>query len=242
MKLAICDDEKRIRERIAEAVREVSKSIEIECYGDAKGILAAEFDADILFLDIQMPGIDGMQAAKLLRAGGKKTVIVFVTALEEKVWSAFDVGAFHYIVKPFRKKRMMEIIKKAIEQAEELDYIEKILAEKEPARTITVKRGRANTKVILEEIAYAEIYDRRIVLHMKGRDNVEYSGRIADLESVAGKDFFRVHRSYLINLAYVTSYDAKKVHLLDADIPVARGKYPELVKAYLSYHTRKEGL
>ena len=66
MKLAICDDEKRVREMIAESVREVSKSIEIQHFQDADGILSPDFDADILFLDIQMPGMNGMKAARQL--------------------------------------------------------------------------------------------------------------------------------------------------------------------------------
>ncbi|MCR5746388.1 MAG: LytTR family DNA-binding domain-containing protein [Lachnospiraceae bacterium] len=246
MKLAICDDEKRIRDLIAESVRDVSKSIEIEFYADAKGILAPGFDADILFLDIQMPGIDGMNAARMIRKDGRKTVIVFVTALEEQVFNAFDVGALNYIVKPFRKDRIRAVIKKAIEQAEENGYIERTLSEKEEgnesARFIMVKTGGSNTRVILGEIAYAEIYDRRIILHMNDRDNIEYYGRISDLENIAGKDFYRVHRAFLINLAYVKSYDSKSVRVADTDIPVARGKYQELVKAYLSYYTRSEDL
>ena len=246
MKLAICDDEKRVRDVIAEAVRDVSQSIEIEFYADARGILAPGFDADILFLDIQMPGVDGMKAARLMREAGKKTVIVFVTALEEQVFDAFDVGAFNYIVKPFGKNRIREVIKGAIERAEESRYIEKTLEEKEgenvSARSITVKTGGSNRRVILSEIAYAEIYDRRIVLHMNDRDNIEYYGRISELESVAGKDFFRVHRAYLVNLGHVKSYDSRYVRVEDTDIPVARGKYQELIKAYLSYYTRREGL
>ena len=130
MKLAICDDEKRIRDMVAEAVREVSESIEIENYSDAQRILSPEFDADILFLDIQMPGTDGMKASKILRSNGKKTIIVFVTALEEQVFNAFDVGAFNYIVKPFSKVRIKDVIRGAIEQAEEVKSIEKTLAEK----------------------------------------------------------------------------------------------------------------
>ena len=246
MKLAICDDEKRIRDLIAESVREVSESMKIEFYADAKGILAPGFDADILFLDIQMPGIDGMNAARMIRKGGKKTVIVFVTALEEQVFNAFDVGALNYIVKPFRKDRIRAVIKKAIEQAEQNGYIERTLFEKEEGnesvRSITVKTEGSNTRVILGEIAYAEIYDRRIILHMNDRDNIEYYGRISDLENITGKDFYRVHRAYLINLAYVKSYDSKSVRVSDTDIPVARGKYQELIKAYLSYYTRSEGL
>ena len=246
MKLAICDDEKRIRDMIGEAVRDVSPGIEIEYHSDANGILSKEFDADILFLDIQMPGIDGMKAARLIRANGKKLTIVFVTALEEQVFNAFDVGAFNYIVKPFGKERLKEIIKKAIAQTEEKISIEKTLAEKDENendnRSIIVKSGGTNTRVVLSDVAYAEIFDRRIVLHMIDRDNIEYYGRISDLENIVGKDFFRVHRAYLINLAHVRSYDSKFVSVVDTDIPVARGKYKELIKAYLTYHTRKEHL
>jgi len=246
MKLAICDDDRKIRELIEESVREVSESMEIEVFSDARGILALGYDADIVFLDIQMPGIDGMSAAKMMRQNGKKTVIVFVTAVEEQVYKAFDVGAFNYIVKPFGKKRITEVIRSAIAQADELHYIEKTMSEKEDekhqARTITVKSGGTNRRVILSEIIYAEIFDRRIILHMKDHDNIVYNGRISELESISGQDFFRVHRAYLINLTYVKSYDSKSVRVGDMDIPVARGKYQELIKAYLSYYTRKEDL
>ena len=246
MKLAICDDDKKIRELIEESVRDVSKSIEVEMFSDARGILAPGFDADILFLDIQMPGIDGMNAARMMRENGKKTVIVFVTAVEEQVYKAFDVGAFNYIIKPFGKKRITEVIKGAIARADEVRYIEKTISEKEDekhqAHTITVKSGGTNRRVILSEIVYAEIFDRRIILHMKDHDNIDYNGRISELESISGKDFFRVHRAYLINLAYVKSYDSKSVRVGDTDIPVARGKYKELVRAYLSYYTRSEGI
>ena len=244
MKLTICDDDRRIREMIAEAVREVSQSIEIECFKDASAILSKGYNTDILFLDIQMPGIDGMNAAKILRSNGKKTVIVFATAIEEQVFNAFDVGAFQYIVKPFDRNRIKEIIKKAIEQVEEKDYIEKTVREKESekVRSIMVKSGGVNTKVIISDITYAEIFDRRIVLHMIGRDNIEYYGRISELEGLLGKDFYRVHRAFLINLAFVRSYDSRSVNVSGEEIPVARGKYQELIKTYLSFQTRRECL
>ena len=78
-----------------------------------------------------MPGIDGMKAARLIRANGKKLTIVFVTALEEQVFNAFDVGAFNYIVKPFGKERIKDVIKKAIAETEEKISIEKTLAAKD---------------------------------------------------------------------------------------------------------------
>ena len=107
------------------------------------------------------------------------------------MFKAFEVGAFNYIVKPFGKKRITEVIKRAIEQADEVRYIEKALTEKEDekhsAHVITVRSGGSNRKVILSEIVYAEIFDRRIILHMKDRDNVDYNGRISELESISGE-------------------------------------------------------
>ena len=242
MKLAICDDEKMIREYIAKCASEVSKNLEIVCFANAQGILAPDFDADILLLDIQMPGVDGMNAARMLRQAKKKTVIVFETALEEYVFDAFDVGAFQYIVKPFEKNRLMDVLQKAIVQANEQNSVEELLkkAEKENGRSIMVKSGGANTRVILAEVAYAEVFDRHIILHMANRDQIEYYGRMNELDQMAGNDFFRVHRAYLINLGHVKAYDSKCVRILEEEIPVARGKYQELVKAYLSYNARRE--
>lgn len=153
MRIAICDDEKRIRDILSEAVRDVTPDADIECFADAGPVLAKSYDADILFLDIQMPRIDGMKAARIIRSIGKETVIVFVTALEEQVFNAFDVGAFQYIVKPFEKGRIKEVIRKAIAQAEKQRLIDKTIAEKESdtSRFITVKSGGVNTKAIIAE-------------------------------------------------------------------------------------------
>lgn len=245
MKLVICDDEKNIRDIIAGCVRDVSDSVEIECLDDAANVTSPEFDGDILFLDIQMPGIDGMEAARELRSNGKKTIIVFVTALEEYVWDAFDVGAIQYIVKPFDTDKLKGVIQKAIDLAtEQRAYL--ALSQKtgqdKSVRAIMVKSGGTNMKVILRDIVYAEVFDRRIVLHMRDKGTVEYYGRISDLAGMAGDDFFRVHRAFLINLPYVKSYDSKYVQIGSTQIPVARGRYQDFVRAYLMYHTRREGL
>ena len=77
---------------------------------------------------------------------------------------------------------------------------------------------------------------------MNDQECIEYYGKMSDLEKIAGKEFYRIHRAYLINLEYVKSYDSKSVTIAGEEIPVARGKYQELVKAYLSYYTRKEHL
>lgn len=244
MRLAICDDERTIREYIAERAMIACDSLEINQYETAEKILMPGLDADILFLDIQMPGTNGMDAARKLREMGCKAVIVFVTAVEEYVFDAFDVNAIGYIVKPFDDRRLDAVIKKAIGIAEEQRKIEAAISSesRDTRRTIIIKNSAGTTSIPLDDIMYAEIFDRRIVLHICDKSTIGYYGRMTELEGTAGNDFFRVHRAYLINLAYVKSYDSKNVVVAGEDIPVARGKYQKLVKAYLSYHTRREGL
>lgn len=86
------------------------------------------------------------------------------------------------------------------------------------------------------------MFEREITLHKSDRDIIEYYGKISELEGIAGQDFFRVHRSYLINLGYISTYNSSHVDIDGKEIPVARGKYQELVKAYISFQTRREGL
>ena len=110
----------------------------------------------------------------------------------------------------------------------------------ENGRSFLIKSGGVNRTVALTDVTYAEVLEHRIILHMKDRKQIEYYGKMSDLEKVAGDDFFRVHRAYLINLGLLSSYNSKTVTICEAELPIARGKYNELVKAYLAYVTREE--
>ena len=114
MKIAICDDEKYIRDFLAECISDEITDAIVKCYESAEDLLEAAYNPDILFLDIQMPGIDGMELAKQVRANGSDAVIIFVTALEEYVFNAFDVRAFNYLVKPIDKNKLNEVLHAAV--------------------------------------------------------------------------------------------------------------------------------
>lgn len=246
MKIAICDDEKPIRDYIEKCVHEAETDIEVVQYPDASKIIAPGFDADILFLDIKLPKMDGMQAARILRTMGSGTIIVFVTAVEEYVFQAFDVEAAQYIVKPFDREKLTDTIKRVIKLAKERKSIDSALSERDEKsggrRSIVIKSDGINRRVILAAIVYAEVLEHRIILHMSDKESFNYYGKMSDLEKLSGQDFYRVHRAYLVNLAYVNSYNSKSVAVPSEELPMARGKYREFVKAYLSYHTRKENL
>ena len=103
MKIAVCEDEIEVQKMLAESIQKVCPNAEILCYLSSEALLEADEQIDILFLDIQMPGKNGMETARALRKRGMDTILIFVTAIEEYVFQAFDVGAFHYLVKPFEQ-------------------------------------------------------------------------------------------------------------------------------------------
>lgn len=100
MRIAICDDEKNIRELIGNKVAKQYPEADIIFFQSGEELLLSDKHIDILFLDIQMSGKNGMETARELRKKDKSVILIFVTAVEEYVFQAFDVGAFNYIVKP----------------------------------------------------------------------------------------------------------------------------------------------
>ncbi len=176
--------------------------------------------------------MDGMEAARAFREKNKDTVLIFITALEEYVFQAFDVGAFHYLVKPFTDEKFAKVLLAAVSQVKEAGLPAGFLE-----KCIWVKRKGVRTKVLLEDIQYAEVYNRKIILHRIDGD-VEYYGKMAELEKMAGEDFFRTHRAYLVNLKHVVRYDAATVSLDQGTALMAKPKFPEFVKRYMKYNQK----
>lgn len=230
MRIAICDDEKDIRELIANKVEKQYPDAEIIFFQSGEELLLVDESIDILFLDIQMSGIDGMETARELRKKDKKVILVFVTAVEEYVFQAFDVGAFNYIVKPIDDGKFSDVLHRAVDE-----WSSQNINEKEPEeRYVLINNSGVHTKVILDEIVYAEVFNRKVVIH-KLDGEIEYYGKMSDLESLAGDSFFRPHRAYLINFKYVEKYDATTIYLERGTALMAKQNYPEFVKKYMKY-------
>ncbi|MCM1254077.1 MAG: LytTR family DNA-binding domain-containing protein [Clostridium sp.] len=237
MKIAVCDDEKIVREDIAGKIKSLYPQTEIYLYEDGEKLLQSGEAFDIIFLDIQMDGMSGMEAAKKLRESerGKDAVLIFVTALEEYVYQAFDVEAFHYLVKPFQKVKFYEVLSAAVKKC---GQNRRRLDEEE--KSISIKSGRVTFKVYIKDIIYAEVFNRKIILH-KTDGELEFYGKMNDLEKKLGGDFFRPHRAYLVQLRYVSSYNATSITLENGErIIMAKQKYEEFVKHYFQYARKDE--
>lgn len=226
MRIAICDDEKEIRRLLAEKIRALYPDSGLTVYKSGEELLLSHDRPDILLLDIQMPGRNGIETARELRARGVNSVIIFITALEEYVFQSFDVNAFHYLVKPFNKAKFAEVLASAARQASKA---------RTDAPSLVITSGGKHILVEPDKIIYAEVFDRKIILHTAEED-IEYYGKMKELAKNLGDGFYRPHRAYLVNFAYIRKYDASTIFLEKGRALMAKQNYQDFVKSYLRYN------
>ncbi len=248
VKIVICDDDRNIQEILRQKASalcgERQTACQVVCADAGEDVLREEPAPDILFLDIRMPARDGMDIAEELRGKYPDMILIFVTALSEYVYDAFDVGAFHYLVKPLADDKFREVLNRALDLWEARGAAgrrtsdggqgtEQTGSAEPPA--LLIKRGGVSTKVALDEIIYAEVFNRKVILHTK-RGEIEYYGRLTELSEKAGDAFYRTHRAYLVNLRYVEKYTAAAVWLEQGlRVPVAKKQFAGFVRRYLHY-------
>ncbi len=238
----IVDDEDLARQVIREMLQ---SHPEVEIAGEcANGFgavrMVGELKPDLLFLDIQMPKLDGFEVLELV---GSEVAIVFVTAHDEHALRAFEVHAVDYLLKPFTAERFdaaLERVKQRIGQklpaAAELTA-----ATRDPgqyAERIVVKDGTRVQIIPVAKLDYAEAQDDYVALASQGKKHLKQQ-TISSLETALDpKNFVRIHRSYLVNLERVARLEpyGKDSHLAilndGARLPVSRAGYARL-KAFL---------
>ncbi len=227
MIIGICDDEKDVRAFLKQKIEQYTEA-DILLYEDGEALMQSDTKPDILFLDIQMPGTDGMQIARRIREYDKSMQIVFVTGIEDYVFEAFDVEALNYLVKPIDDKKLEAVLK--IAQEKIANSIKPI----DTRQSIVVSAGGIHTKIYLDDIIYAEVFNRKIMIHTTS-ENIEYYGKLTELEDMAGENFFRPHRAYLINMKYVERYDATNIYLEKGQVLMAKQNYKNFVRRYMEY-------
>ena len=230
MIVVICDDNPIERENLLEVTTHISKSegydAEFEVFENAKQMLFELEDKleliDVILLDINMPGIDGMEAALKLRSNGYIGEIVCTTVSKSHMLGAFDVRAFNYIVKgETDSAKTVRIIKGVLG----------IASEKSKEYMLFTGIGEYRN-IAINDIKYFEVRGKIITVYY-GSKSFEFISTIGKLENLLfTKGFLRVHRSFLVSLQYIKTFTYEEVTLIDRTvISVGRKYYSGLKEA-----------
>lgn len=226
MRVAICDDEAIYREETKKAILAYNKEIAIVEFTDGNELVQSGERFDLIFLDIEMPKLDGMTTAKQLRENKSSAEIVFLTSHEEFVYDAFDVRAMQFLKKPPEKEKIERVLQR----------VEQILANEE---RIELTLNGQSCFVKRTDIVYIESYGDGIYIYdCVGNVYEERRGTIKKwMERLSEKDFVQVQRGYLISMWYVERFGTDKVKLrnISREIEVSRRCAADFKKAFFEF-------
>ncbi len=199
MKVVIADDEPLARERLRSLLAAHADIVVVAEAGDGRTALqaCAEHEPDLVLLDIAMPGIDGLEAARHLAAFEPRPAVVFCTAYDAHALSAFEAAAVDYLVKPVRAERLQAALERVRTFTAGLER-SRTEGGDGKRRTHLCARLRGSLRLIpVEDIHYLQAEEKYVVVHhARGEDLIEES--LKSLEEEFGDRFLRIHRNCLV--------------------------------------------
>lgn len=231
LEIAICDDEKYYRQHIKELIDEYlnQKDIlfNIDVFEDGKSFCKEESNLhkyDIIFLDIDMEGMNGMETAYAIREINSDMDIVFITVMSEYVFEGYKVSAVRFIKKMELDEVLTECLNALMKKRQHSD------------QKIEFSFVGGKRRVALKEILYIESKSHKLHFE-KTHETLYMYGQISELESrMSDCNFVRCHQSYLVNLEHIEKINNYWIFLSDGtEIPVSKPKYPEVKRRFLQY-------
>jgi DNA-binding LytR/AlgR family response regulator len=220
MNCIIIDDEPLARNEMAALVKELSDLDIVGCFSNAPNAL--QFlkgpAVDLIFLDIEMPGVSGLEFAAQLP---KETLVVFTTAYPQYALKSYELDAIDYLLKPIDKTRLDNAIKKAKIYRKFLSAdTEKNVVEGNTESFLIIKADRRFHKIVFREIRYIEGLKDYVVIHTGNQKLITAMNLKTIHQKVPQSIFLRVSKSYLVNKDYVESFDHQFVYLPGCEIPL----------------------
>lgn len=230
MYIAVCDDQKEELSAVTELLErwqaDRKAAVRWRTFSNAGELLeAARREKFTLYLlDVMMPGIDGMEAAREIRTFDTAADIVFLTSSPGFAYESYGVRALEYLLKPVKAELLHPV----------LDGL--LLREQRPQDGLTLKTGGALIRVPFSQLAYVEVNGKHLYFNMADGSVREVSGSMKDYETLllARREFAKVHRSYIVNMLQIEELSAGGVRTFSgAELPVSRLIYPQLQKDYM---------
>lgn len=238
IQIGICDDRAEDIRRLSEALYAYDDSFQISHYQDGESLLEDCLNTkilfDILFLDIYMPGLNGIETASKIRTSIKDVKIIFVSSSNEYYPEAYDVFAFNYIIKPINLQKLNRVLDQAL-----------MSITKERRQQIQFTYKAINYRILCSDILYIETRDKIIFFYITDRTTLKCYAKIDDiLKQLPEESFIRCHQSYAVNILHVNEMAENHFRVGTAVINISK-KYQKVSKdkyfEYLFTHMNNRG-
>lgn len=234
IKIAFCDDEMEVLHQMNELLDryqvERNEDITYAAFQSPFELLTEiekGIRPDILFLDVVMPGQNGMDVAKEIRQYDTNMKIIFLTSSPEFAVESYTVGAYFYQLKPIWEESFFRLMDAVLAECE-----------KKKKNSLILRSKDGITRIDLQQLEYCEVLGRKLLFHLENGAVLESAGSLDDLagQLMQYSNFFRPHRSFLVNMEYIQNISSRSIKMVnDAEIPIPHGKCSEIKNTYMEY-------
>lgn len=226
-KIAVCDDLAEDRALVSDLISRwaaaMGYAVRTELFSSAESFLfhySENSDFDILLLDIEMEGIDGVSLAKKIRAADGRVQIVFVSGYSDYIADGYDVEALHYLLKPIDTRKFFSVLDRAVEKLCLDD------------RTVLLSNSDETVRLPMREIIYVDVVGNYSIFHAKFDFPIKMT--LSKVETLLDDRFFRVGRSMIINLEKVGRVTKTDVYMTDGSLlPLPKGAWEHVNRAII---------
>ena len=226
--IAIADDDAedagRLKKYVVRYCDEHRLAAVTHVFSDGMDFVRSGESYDIVFLDIQMKTLDGLETARFLRKIGKESILIFVTNMAQFAIKGYEVDALDFIIKPATEASIHYVLDKAMKRLSGIS-----------GTVLAIKTAEETVSLPSNDIIYIEVFDHVLIYHT---ETGEYScrGRLSDvLEKLDPERFVLCNRSYIVNLRYVSKVSKDTLMVGNTQIPVSRSHRQELMQRFSSY-------
>lgn len=234
IKIAFCDDDMEVLHQMNELLDryrvERNEDITYAAFQSPFELLTEiekGIRPDILFLDVVMPGQNGMDVAKEIRQYDTNMKIIFLTSSPEFAVESYSVGAYFYQLKPIWEEGFFRLMDAVLAECE-----------KKKKNSLILRSKDGITRINLQQLEYCEVLGRKLLFHLENGAVLESAGSLDDLagQLMQYSNFFRPHRSFLVNMEYIQNISSRSIKMVnDAEIPIPHGKCSEIKNTYMEY-------
>ncbi len=234
IKIAFCDDDMEVLHQMNELLDryrvERNEDITYAAFQSPFELLTEiekGIRPDILFLDVVMPGQNGMDVAKEIRQYDTNMKIIFLTSSPKFAVESYSVGAYFYQLKPIWEESFFRLMDAVLAECE-----------KKKKNRLILRSKDGITRIDLQQLEYCEVLGRKLLFHLENGAVLESAGSLDDLagQLMQYSNFFRPHRSFLVNMEYIQNISSRSIKMVnDAEIPIPHGKCSEIKNTYMEY-------